>query len=103
MGMDLYITRYKNRRTPNEISEELLYARKFWNLLDARFTRGYQDDYIVNAPIRSREDMNELIEIATKEPDYWGEYKTVPILCEIRDTIEEGIAEGWSYYLEADW
>lgn len=103
MGLDVYIMRYKNRRTPNEISEELLYARKFWNLLDARFTRGYQDDCIVNAPIRGREDMNELVEIATKEPDYWGEYKTVPTLCEIRDSIEEGIAEGWSYYLEADW
>lgn len=103
MGMDLYISRYKNRKTPNEISEELYYARKFWNLLDARFVQGYQDDCIVNAPIRSREDMNELIEIATKEPDYWGEYKTVPILCEIRDEFEAGIKEGWSYYLEADW
>ena len=103
MGMDLYIMRYKNRKTPNEISEELYYARKFWNLLDARFVRGYQDDCIVNAPIRNREDMNELIEIATKEPDYWGEYKTVPTLCEIRDEIEIGIEEGWSYYLEADW
>ena len=103
MGMDLYIMRYKNRKTPNEISEELYYARKFWNLLDARFVQGYQDDCVVHAPIRSREDMNELIEIATKEPDYWGEYKTVPILCEIRDEIEAGIEEGWSYYLEADW
>lgn len=103
MGMDLFLMRYKNRRTPNEISEELLYARKFWNLLDANFVCGYQDDCIVKAPIRSREDMNELVEIATKEPDYWGEYKTVPILCEIRDSIEEGIADGWSYYLEADW
>ena len=45
MGMDLYIMRYKNRRTPNEISEELYYARKFWNLLDAQFIQGYQDDY----------------------------------------------------------
>lgn len=103
MGMDLYISRYKNRKTPNEISEELYYARKFWNLLDANFVRGHQDDCIVKAPIRSREDMNELIEIATKEPDYWGEYKTVPTLCEIRDEIEAGIEEGWSYYLEADW
>ena len=103
MGLDVYITRYKNRKTPNEISEELYYARKFWNLLDANFVRGYQDNCIVNAPIRNREDMDELIEIATKEPDYWGEYKTVPILCEIRDEIETGIKEGWSYYLEADW
>lgn len=103
MGLDVYIMRYKNRRTLNEISEELYYARKFYNLLDARFVQGYQDDCIVKAPIRSYEDMNELIEIATKEPDYWGEYKTVPILCEIRDKIEAGIEEGWSYYLEADW
>ena len=103
MGLDVYIMKYKNRKTPNEISEELYYARKFWNLLDAQFVRGYQDNCIVSAPIRGREDMDELIEIATKEPDYWGEYKTVPTLCEIRDEIEAGIEEGWSYYLEADW
>lgn len=103
MGLDIYIMKYKNRRTPNEISEELYYARKFWNLLDASFVRDYQDDCVVHAPIRGREDMDELIQIAVREPDYFGSYKTVPILCEIRDAIEEGIAEGWSYYLEADW
>ena len=54
MGLDVYITRYKNRRTPNEISEELYYARKFWNLLDANFVRGYQDDCVVHAPIHGR-------------------------------------------------
>lgn len=103
MGMDLYIMKYKNRRTPNEISEELLYARKFWKLLDAKFTKGYQDNCIVKAPIRDQEDMNELIALAVEEPDYWGEYETVPILCRIRDEIDSEIKNGWSYYLEADW
>ena len=103
MGMDLYISRYKNRRTPNEISEELYYARKFWNLLDASFVRGYQDDCYVCAPIYCRENMDELIQIAIREPDFFGSYQTVPKLCEIRDEIEAGIEEGWSYYLEADW
>ena len=103
MGMDLYISRYKNRRTPNEISEELYYARKFWNLLSANFVRGYQDDCIVVAPIRGSEDMNELIQIAVREPDYFGGYDTVPKLCEIRDEIDYEMENGWSYYLEADW
>ena len=103
MGMDLYIMKYKNRRTPNEISEEIFYARKFWKLLDARFVYGYQDNCIVNVPIRGREDMNELIELATQEPDYFGEYKHVPELCEIRDEIDSEIEDGWRYYLEADW
>ena len=101
--MDLYLMRYKNRRTPNEISEELYYARKFWNLLDASFIRGYQDDCIVTAPIRGSEDMNELIQIAVREPDYFGGYSTVEKLCEIRDEIDSEIKNGWSYYLEADW
>ena len=103
MGMDLYIMKYKNLRTLNEISEELYYARKFWNLLDANFVRDYRDDCFVHAPIRGREDMNELIQIAVREPDYFGEYNTVPRLCEIRDEIDSDIENGWSYYLEADW
>ena len=47
--------------------------------------------------------MNELIALAVEEPDYWGEYETVPILCKIRDEIDSEIKKGWSYYLEADW
>lgn len=103
MGMDLYIMKYKNLKTPNEISEELLYARKFWNLLDANFVHGYQDDCIVKAPINGREDMDELISIAVREPDYFGGYSTVAKLCEIRDEIDFDIENGWSYYLLADW
>lgn len=103
MGLDIYIMKYKNRKTPNEISEEIFYARKFWKLLDARFITGYQEDCIVTAPIKSSEDMNELIELATQEPDYWGEYKTIPELCKIRDEIDYEIEKGWRYYLEANW
>lgn len=103
MGLDIYIMKYKNRRTPNEASQEVYYARKFWNLLDANFVRGYQDDCVVHAPIRGREDMDELIQIAVREPDYFGEYNTVPKLCKIRDEIDSDIENGWSYYLEADW
>ena len=101
--MDLYIMRFKNPHTINEISEELLYARKFWRLLEAKFVKGYQDNCFVKAPICNKEDMNELIKLAIEEPDYWGEYTTVPILCQIRDEIEERIEEGWRYYLMADW
>ena len=47
--------------------------------------------------------MDELIQIAVREPDYFGGYNTVPKLCEIRDEIDFDIENGWSYYLEADW
>lgn len=106
MGMDLYIIRKKNIKTPNEISEERFYARKFWPLIEEpKFVKEYNEGYdsFVKARISSVENMEELIEVATHHRDYWGSYKTVPQLCEIRDELEEAMAEGWTYWLEADW
>ena len=43
MGMDLFI----QRRKKNDINapwEELFYARKFWELLDADFVKEYNDN-----------------------------------------------------------
>lgn len=103
--MDLYITRKKNIGTVNEQQEERYYARKFWELLDCSFVREYSSntDCYVCAPIHSIDEVNELIDMAVHNRDYFGTYKSIPELCEIRDELEEAMEEGWTYYLEADW
>lgn len=105
MGMDLYITRKKNIGTPNEQREEVYYARKFWELLDCPFIREYLSgsECYVCAPIHSTEEVEQLIDMAIYNRDYFGTYKSIPELCELRDGLEEGMEEGWTYYLEADW
>lgn len=106
MGMDLYIIRRRNKGTPNEESVESYYAHKFWELLEAPFVKEYNEsehNCYVCAPIRSREEIDQLIEIATHNRDYWGEFKSVPELCELRAEFPDMVEEGWTYTLEADW
>ena len=105
MGMDLYIIRKRNVGTPNEISEEVFYSRKFWELLDAPFVKEYKEsgDCYVKARISSLENFDELINIAINNRNYFGTYNDIPKLCEVRDYYEEKSSEGWTYYLEADW
>lgn len=102
--MDLSIGRQKTHNLDEEW-EELYYARKFWELLDADFIKEYSDtrpDGYVNAWIESEEDWNELIEIACSHRDYWGTYDTVPKLLEARDRFLED-REQSCYLLHADW
>ena len=103
--MDLYIIRKKNVGTPNEISEEVFYSRKFWELLDAPFVKEYNEgeSCYVKARITSLENFDELINIAVHNRNYWGNYNDVAKLCEARDDYEEKNEDGWTYYLEADW
>lgn len=103
--MDLYIIRKKNIGTPNEISEEVFYSRKFWELLDAPFVKEYNEgeDCYVKARITSLENFDELIDIAIHNRNYFDTYNDVPKLCEARDDYEEKSEDGWTYYLEADW
>ena len=74
MGLDLYIERRK-KNDPNAPWEELFYARKFWELLDADFVKEYNDSKnfcYVEARINSEEDFDELINIATHNRNYFG-------------------------------
>lgn len=107
MGMDLYINRLPRRDVECE-GEELFYARKFWALLDVPFIRAYNDtkgDGYVNAWIETREDWDELVEIAVSTPNYFGTYDNVPALLEARDRWQEDKENGEKtyYLLHADW
>lgn len=101
--MDLYVKRYKNKGTVNETCEELFYARKFWELLDAKFVDRADLNSYIETPIMKEEELEELIDIAVHNRNYFGTYDSIPQLCEIRDGFQTGRAEGYSYVLEANW
>ena len=104
MGLDLFI----ERRKKNDINapwEELFYARKFWELLDADFVKEYNDSKnvsCVEARINSEEDFDELIDIATHNRNYFGNYESVVGICEARDGFLEN-KNKYIYRLTADW
>ena len=102
MGLDIYIVKYNNKRTTNETSEEVFYARKFWELLDASFLRGAAENCRINIPI-TKENVEELIQIAVENRDYFGEYNNIPKHCEVRDSFDYEENQKASYYFEAEW
>ena len=104
MGMDLYIERRK-KNDANASWEELFYARKFWELLEADFVREYsdsKDSCYVEARFNSEEDFEELIDIATHNRNYSGNYESVAGICEARDDFLEN-KDNYVYRLTADW
>ena len=104
MGLDSYIQRRKKNDT-NAPWEELFYARKFWELLDADFVKEYNDNKdisYVEARINSEEDFDELIEIATHNRNYFENYDSIAGICEARDDFLENKNE-YVYRLAADW
>ena len=104
MGMDLLIQRRK-KNDANAPWEELFYARKFWELLDADFVKEYNDSKesgYVEARINSEEDFDELIEIAIHNRNYFENYDSIAGICEARDDFLENKNE-YVYRLVADW
>ena len=51
----------------------------------------------------SNEDIEQLINIAVHNRDYWGTFDSVPQLCELLEEFDEMREENWNYVLEADW
>lgn len=104
MGLDVYIERRKKNDT-NAPWEELFYARKFWELLDADFVREYnysKNFGYIEARINSEKDFDELIEIATHNRNYFENYDSIAGICEARDDFLENKNE-YVYRLAADW
>ena len=104
MGLDIFIERRK-KNDPNAPWEELFYARRFWELLDANFVKEYNNNKnvsCVEARINEEEDFDELINIATHNRNYFGTYKSVSSICEARDDFLEN-KDNYVYRLTADW
>ena len=126
MGLDAYIYRVHNRREiqddPDFFSKcatinshaaweadedegmvksaELWYARKFWGLQEAVFGEGYENGEYV---ILEKEDIETMIDYATRHPDYFNSFSTVESLCWILYHYDDMVAKGFILLYEADW
>lgn len=106
MGLDIYIFKARTKKAfeadNSDAIQEVYYARKFWTLIQEASFLDVEEDCCSYIKL-SRENVEELIEIATHNEDYFGGFETVPNLCRILadfDTTEE---EGYHYYMEFDY
>lgn len=112
MGMDAYIFRAKTKKAfdephwyddENGAVTEVWYARKFWDLIhQVSFIKNIEEDSCEYIKL-TKENIEEMIDIATHTPDYWGEFNTVPALCKILHNFDDDEEEGWHYYFEFDY
>ena len=81
---------------------ELYYARKFWDLYSpmARILRVDNGEY--SDPL-TREDLEQMIDIAVHNPDYWDYFNSVPVLCEILYHYDEIKDAGMVLLFEGDY
>lgn len=109
IGLDIYIYKAKNRRVfktegwyNSDKVTEVYYARKFWALIqEASFINVERD---CGEFIRlTRENVEELLDIATHNKDYFDGFSTVPALCTILQKFEQIEDEGYHYYMEFDY
>jgi len=109
MGLDIYIYKAKNQRIfktddwyNSDKVTEVYYARKFWTLIqEASFLRVNEDcgEYIQ----LSRDNVEELLQIAAHNRDYFNGFSTVPALCKILDEFDDMEEAGYHYYMEFDY
>ena len=120
MGMDMYI--YRSKFSPAKFTKddwdkfysteydddnpppltEVFYARKFWELHYAAVKR--EGEYECGDYIRlEREDLERMLDCAIHTPNYFGNFNSVPPLCEILYTFDEAEEMGWHFWYEADW
>lgn len=112
MGMDAYIFKAKTKKAfkePNWYEDEnpnvteVWYSRKFWDLVQGvSFIKNIEKDACEYIQLR-KIDIEEMIDIATHTPDYFGGFESVPKLCEILYNFDEDEANGWHYYFNFDY
>jgi hypothetical protein len=109
MGLDINIYRARNRQVfkdekwyESTAVTGVYYARKFWGLIEYASFLDVKDDCGEFIEL-SRENIEELINIATHNADYFGGFETVPQLCEILHNFDENEENGYHYYIEFDY
>ena len=112
MGMDAYIFRAKTKKAFDESDwykdensgvTETWYARKYWDLIEnLSFIKDIDEDCGEFIQL-TKDNIEEIIQVATHHPDYWGKFDTVPTLCEILYNFDEDEENGWHYYFEFDY
>lgn len=109
MGLDISIYRARNHKVfededwygSNAVTE-VYYARKFWTLIEQASFLNVDDDCGEFIKL-SRENVEELINIATHNADYFDGFETVPKLCEILQNFDDDDENGYHYYMEFDY
>ncbi len=110
--MDAYIFRAKTKKAFDEphwyedesgAVTEVWYARKFWDLINqVSFIKNTNDDCGEYIKL-SKNDIEEMIQVATHNQDYFGGFNTVPALCKILQNFDDDEEKGWHYYFEFDY
>lgn len=117
MGMDMYLIAahskkeledphfwtYIAQNTNDKFSKpgELYYARKFWDLFyQVSFTQNYEcGEY----KVLTKENVEEMLQVACHNRDYFDGFTSVPQLCEILDRWNELVRHNLSVFFECDW
>lgn len=83
---------------------EVYYARKFWDLYTpmARKLKMDNDENFYSDPL-TKQDIEDMIVIATHNRDYFGTFNTVKDLCEILDHYDEATEQGMVFLFEGDY
>lgn len=81
---------------------EVYYARKFWDLYSpmARILNIENCEY--SQPL-TKDDIENMIDIATHNRDYFDSFDTVPALCEILDRFDNATRNGMIFLFEGDY
>ena len=100
----MYIDRI--RRNPNDKKDilerkELCYWRKFWGLHNELGLYG-PEDYGNDVPM-TKADVERAIDFATRNEDYWGDFNSVPQLCEVLRDYDVYKLDGWDIVYNANW
>lgn len=110
MGMDAYVFKAKTKKVfddkdwyGREDVKEVWYARKYWDLVyNLSFLKDLDTDCGEFIQL-TKENVEEMIKVATHNSDYWDGFDTVPALCKILHDFDEEEEAGWHYYFEFDY
>ena len=124
MGLDVYIIMAKNRQQVQDenfwnechtgwvkdedgdidftVPTEVYYARKFWDLYTPMCRRLDIENGDWSAPL-TKEDIEEMIHIATHEKDYFDSFDTVADLCEILYNYDRATEAGMVFLFSGNY
>ena len=81
---------------------EVYYARKFWELYEPMCAKLNLKSGDFSDPL-TKDDIEEMIHIATHTSDYFGGFNTVPALCKILQRYDDATEHGMVFIFEGDY
>ena len=124
MGLDVYVVMAKNRKQVERVDfwndchsgwvkkdeytidftvpTEVYYARKFWDLYSPMSRRLKLENGEWSGPL-TKDDIEEMIYIATHNKDYFGTFDTVTDLCEILHNYDAATDAGMVFLFSGNY